>query len=179
MKITTLNQNGVSEEMVNLVSRLVDLIPWPERRLAMGDVAISLLKGKHRVAEDVFGWSRSAVEIGINEFKTGISCVSDISTRFKPKAEDKNPKLLFEIRAIMEPHSESDSSLRTTLMHSNMTAKVVYDALIEKGWTAESLPTVRTISNILHRHDYRLRTVAKTKVQKKQQKLMPSLKTSG
>ena len=179
MKTTTLDQNGVSAEMVILVSRLVDLIPWPERRRAMGDVAISLLKGKHRVAEDVFGWSRSAVEIGINEYKTGISCVSDISTRIKPKAEDKNPKLLCEIRAIMEPHSESDSSLRTTLLHSNMTAKVVYDALIEKGWTAESLPTVRTISNILHRHDYRLRTVAKTKVQKKQQKLTPSLKTSG
>ena len=179
MKTTTLDQNGVSTEMVSFVSRLVDLIPWPARRRAMGDVAISLLNGKHRVAEDVFGWSRSAVEVGINEFNTGISCVSDISARLKPKLEEKNPKLLIEIRSIMEPHSESDSSLRTTLLHSNITAKVVYDALVEKGWTAESLPTVRTISNILHRHGYRLRTVAKTKVQKKPQKLTQSLKTSG
>ena len=38
---------------------------------------------------------------------------------------------------------------------------------MEKGWTVESLPTVRTISNILNRQGYRLRTVAKTKVQKK------------
>ena len=80
---------------------------------------------------------------------------------------------------IMEPHSESESHLRTTLLYTNMTAQTVYDALVEKGWSAELLPTVRTISNILIRHDYRLRTVAKTKVQKKQKKPTRSLKTSG
>jgi hypothetical protein len=179
MKTTTVEQNGVSTEMISLVSRLVDMIPWPERRRAMGDVTISLLNEKHRVAEDVFGWGRSTVKLGINEFRTGITCMSDSSTRVKLKAEEKNPKLLAEIHAIMEPNSESDASLRTTLLHSNITAKVVFNTLLEKGWTAESLPTVRTISNILHRHDYRLRTVAKTKVQKKPQKLTQSLKTCG
>ncbi len=179
MKTTTLAQNGVSMEMVGLISHLVDLIPWPARRCAMGEVTLLLLDGKHRVAENVFGWSRSAVEVGINEFQTGISCVNNISTRLKPKTEEKNPKLLAEIHAIMEPQSESESSLRTTLLYTNMTAKAVYDALVVKGWSAESLPTVRTISNILSRQDYRLRTVAKTKVQKKPQKPTQSLKTSG
>jgi hypothetical protein len=145
----------------------------------MGDVALSLLDGKPRVAEQVFGWGRSAVEVGIKEFQTGISCVNDLSARLKPKTEEKNPELLAEIHAIMEPQSEAESSLRTTLLYTNMTAKAVYDALVERGWAAESLPTVRTISNILGRLDYRLRTVAKTKVQKKPQKPMPSLKTSG
>ena len=177
MKTTTLARNGVSMEMVGLVSRLVGLIPWPERRRAMGDVALLLLDGKHRVAESVFGWSRNAVEVGIKEFQIGISCVNDISARLKPKTEEKNPKLLAEIHAIMEPHSESESSLRTTLPYTNMTAKAVYDALVEKGWSAESLPTVRTISNILSRQNYRLRSVVKTKVQKKQQKPTQSLKT--
>lgn len=179
MKTTTLARNGVPTEMVGLIARLVDLIPWPDRRRAMGDVTLLLLDGKHRVAENVFGWRRSAVEVGINEFQTGISCVNDITARLKPKTEEKNPTLLAEIQAIMEPHSESESSLRTTLLYTNMTAKAVYDALVEKGWPADSLPTVRTISNILSRQDYRLRTVAKTKVQKKPQKPTPSLKTSG
>lgn len=179
MKTTTLARNGVSTEMVGLISRLVDLIPWPARRCAMGDVALLLLDGKHRVAESVFGWSRSAVEVGINEFQTGISCVNDISARIKPKTEEKNPEMLAEIRAIMEPESESEASLRTTLLYTNMTAKAVYDALIDKGWTAETLPTVRTISNILNRQDYRLRTVAKAKVQKKPQKPTRSSKMSG
>ena len=68
----------------------------------MGDATLVLLDGKHRVAEDVFGWGRSVVQVGINEFKTGISCVNDISTRIKPKTEEKNPELLAEIRTILE-----------------------------------------------------------------------------
>jgi hypothetical protein len=179
MKTSTLDQNGISTELVELVSRLVELIPWPIRRRAMGDATLVLLDGKHRVAEDVFGWGRSVVQVGINEFKTGISCVNDISTRVKPKVEEKKPELLVEIHNIMEPHSDAESHLRTTLMYTNMTAKAVYDALLEKGWSAESLPTERTISNILERNNYRLRTVAKTKVQKKRQKPTQSSKTSG
>jgi hypothetical protein len=179
MKTSTLVRNGISPELVGLISRLVDLIPWPARRSAMGDVTLLLLDGKHRVAEDVFGWGRSVVEVGIKEFQTGISCVNDISMRLKPKTEEKDPELLAEIHAIMEPHSESESHLRTTLLYTNMTAKAVYNARLEKGWSPESLPTVRTISNILDRQEYRLRTVAKSKVQKKQRKRMQSLKTSG
>ena len=179
MKTTTLVRNGVSPEMVDLIGRLVELIPWPARRCAMGDVTVLLLNGKQRVAENVFGWNRRAVEVGINEFRTGIACVNDITTRVKPKTEDKYPKLLAEIQAIMEPYSESESSLRTTLLHTNMTAKTVYEALVQKGWSAQSLPSVRTISNLLNRQDYGLRTVAKTKVQKKQPRPTQSLKTSG
>ena len=178
MKTSTLERNGVSTELVDLIGRLIDLIAWPQRRRAMGDVTIALLDGKRRVAEDVFGWNRRAVELDIHEHQTGIACVNDIAARGKPKTEDKHPKLLVEIQAIMEPHSESESSLRTTLLYTNMTANTVREALVQKGWSEASLPSVRTISNLLNRQDYRLRTVAKSKVQKKRTKPMPSLKTS-
>jgi len=179
MKTPTLVRNGVSTEMVDLVGRLVELIAWPARRRAMGDAATVLLDGKARVAESVFGWNRHAVELGIHEYQTGFACVNDISARVKPKTEDKHPELLAKIQAIMEPHSESESSLRTTLLYTNMTAKTVHEALVQKGWSTQSLPTVRTISNLLNRQDYRLRTVAKTKVQKKTPRPTQSLKTSG
>ncbi|MDO9042799.1 MAG: hypothetical protein Q7U64_10740 [Desulfocapsaceae bacterium] len=127
MKTSILAQQGVTTEIVDLVSRLVDLIPWPaRRRRAMGDVALVLLDGKYRVAEDVFGWGRSVVQVGINEFKTGISCVNEISTRVKPRTEEKNTELLAEIHTIMGPHSEAESHLRTTLLYTNMTAKAVF-----------------------------------------------------
>jgi Rhodopirellula transposase DDE domain len=179
MKSSILNRNEVSAQAVALISRLVDLIPWPTRRQAMGDVTLTLLNAKHRVAEDVFGWNRATVELGMNESRTGILCLNDLSTRHKPKAEDKDPKLLADIREIMDPHSQAEPRLRTTLLYTHMTAQAVYDALLEKGWPKETLPTVRTISNILERHDYRLRTVTKTKVQKKRRTLTRSLKTSG
>ena len=178
MKTSTLARNGVSTEVVDLIGRLVEMIAWPARRRAMGDVVVTLLDGKQRVAETVFGWNRRVVEMGINEYQTGITCINDISTRVKPKTEDKHPELLAEIQTIMEPHSESESSLRTTLLYTHMTAKTVHEALVQKGWSAQSLPSVRTISNLLDRQDYRLRTVAKSKVQKKPLRPTPSLKTS-
>jgi hypothetical protein len=170
MRTPTLVRNGVSPEIAALIARLVASIPWPARRLAMGDVTFTVMGGKPRVAEDEFGWSRSTVAVGINEYRSGIACVNDLSERHKPKSEQKNPELLDDIRRIMEPSSHADPQLRTTLLYTNMTAQSVYDALVEKGWSPDALPTVRTISNILNRHDYRLRTVAKTKVQKKRQK---------
>ena len=89
MKTSIQVRNGVSEQMVALVVRLVDLIPWPIRRSAMGDATTSLLDGKPRVAEDVFGWNRATVELGMNEFRTKVLCVNDLSTRRKPKARPR------------------------------------------------------------------------------------------
>ena len=179
MKTSTLIRNAVSQQSVDLIARLIELIPWPVRRSAMGDVTISLLDGKPRVAEDVFGWNRTTVALGMNEFKSKILCLNDLSTRKKPKAEDKNPGLLADIIEIMDPHSQAEPRLRTTLLYTNLTAKAVHGLLLQKGWTEEELPTVRTISNILDRHDYRLRTVAKSKVQKKRQTQTRSSRTSG
>lgn len=179
MKPTTLARNGVSAPTVELISRLVESIPWPDRRRAMGDVTASLLEGKPRVAESVFGWSRYAVELGMHEARSGMCCLNDLSARVKPRAEDKHPELLADIQSIMEPHSQSEASLRTTLLYTDMTARAVHAALVQKGWSAPHLPGVRTISNLLNRHDYRLRTVVKAKVQKKRSRPTPSLLTSG
>ena len=177
MKTSILNRNGISLQVINLIGRLIDLIPWPQRRSAMGDAALSLLDGKARVAEDVFGWNRGTVELGMNELRTGILCVNDISNRRRLKAEEKTPQLLADILEIMAPHSEAESHLRTTLLYTNLTPKAVYGALLEKGWKGEALPTIQTISNMLDRHGYRLKVVEKSKVQKKSLKLTQSSKT--
>lgn len=167
MKTSTVIRNAVSQQLLDLITRLVDMIPWPVKRSAMGDVTMSLLDGKPRVAEDVLGWGRATVELGMNEFRRKIICINDLSVRQKPRVEEKNPKLLSDIVEIMTPHSQAEASLRTTISYTDLTAKAVYGFLLEKGWSEEDLPTVRTISNILNRQEYRLRTVAKTKVQKK------------
>ena len=179
MKTSTLERNGVSPQTVELITRLMGLIAWPERRRAMGEVTTALLDGKPRVAENVFGWNRKAVALGIHECQSGIACINDLSARGKPWTEEKHPAMLADIQAIMEPHSESEPSLRTTLLYSRMTASAVREALAQKGWAQADLPSERTLTNILNRQDYRLRTVAKSKVQKKQMRPMPSSPTSG
>jgi hypothetical protein len=174
MKVSVLQQNGISDEVVGLVSRLVERVPWPAKRLAMADVTQTLLAGRVRVAEDVFGWGRATVELGMNELRTGIVCVNDLSRRRKPKAEEKHPQMLVDIRAIMAPESQADPRLRTALAYTNKTATAVRAALVARGWSEDSLPGQRTISNILNRQGYRLLTVAKSRVQKKRRGPTPS-----
>ena len=156
-----------TKELSELITRLVKQIPNEYRRQAMGDVVQTLLDGKSRKAEDVPGWNRHTVELGINEFRTGIRCISDVSARGKKKVEEDNPQLLRDIERILEPHSESDSTLRTTLLHINITAKAVRNTLIEIGYSEGELPAERTFYDLLNRQGYRRRTVAKSKVQKK------------
>ena len=125
MKTSTVVRNGVSQEFVELITRLIDQIPWPSRRSAIGDVIMSILDGKPRVAEEVFGWGRATVELGMNEFRSKIICVNDLSARKRPRAEEKNPKLLSDIVEIMTPESQAESSLRTTILYTDLTAKAV------------------------------------------------------
>jgi len=85
----------ITEELSGLtITRLVKQIPYEHRRQAMGDVVHTLLEGKSRKAEDVLGWNRHTVELGINEFCTGIRCISDVSAQGKKKVEEDNPLLL-------------------------------------------------------------------------------------
>jgi hypothetical protein len=167
MRKSTLESNNITEETISLINNHVTRIPWPERRAAMGETTLVLLSGSSRLAESVFGWSRKAVKLGINEFQSGIRCIDDIGTRRRNKTEENSPQLLVDIKKIIDPHSHADCQLRSDLAHSNITAQAVHDALLQNGWTKKDLPTVRTISNILNRHGYRVRSVAKTKVQKK------------
>ena len=51
--------------------------------------------------------------------------------------------------------------------YTNMTAAAVREALLAKGWTKENIPSIRTMSNVLFRHEYRLRSVAKTRGESK------------
>ena len=167
MRVSTAKKNGVTEQTIETIKLLVARIPWPARRQAMAEVTVKLLDGKPRVAEDVFGWGRSAVELGMNELRTGITCLNDLSNRRKPKTEEKYPEMLSDIHKIMEPESQADPQLRTTLHYTNMSASAVRKSLIDNGWAEEQVPCRRTISEMLNRQGYRLRTVAKTKVQKK------------
>jgi hypothetical protein len=167
MKKSLLEKNQIPGCVVELASLLVKRVEWPERRQAMAEVTLALLDGKARVAEEVFGWGRSTVELGLKELQAGIVCLNDLSQRSKPKTEVKHPQLLADIRLILDPKSQAQSHLRTALSYTNVTAKAVREALLESGWSEAELPGVRTLSNILNRQDYRLRRVEKSQVQKK------------
>ena len=139
------------------------------RRAFMASVTVEMLGGSARRAESHFGWSRDAVELGLCERASGIVCVDNFQARGNKKMEVKMPELERDIRALADPHSQADPQFKSSLAYTRLSAAAVRRALIqEKDWREEDLPAARTMNTILNRLGYRLRSVAKTRPEKKQ-----------
>jgi len=150
------------------------------RRQFQAEMAIKYCQGNPRRAEQVFGWGRDAVNTGLNELRTGIRCVDNFSTRGRHKTEERQPELVQEIHALVDPQSQADPKFQTPLAYTRMTAKAVRERLAAN--TAERdrhVPAERTLYDILNRLGYRLRRVRKTKPQKNFPRPTPSSTTCG
>src|SRR3954454_3743582 len=134
------------------------------RRAFEAQVTLDYLDGNIWKAEKVFGWSHHTVALGLNELRTGITCLDNFSARGNRKTEAKLPALEADIRALAEPESQADPKFQSPFLYTRMTARAVRQALIARsGWTDEGLPHVNTIGEILNRLGYKLRRVQKAK----------------
>lgn len=170
MKMSIAAHKGLNEDVILLLKRIVKQVPWPERRKAQADIVETILDGKLRAAEDLFGWSRQAIRVGIEECRSGQAHASNIENRRKRTTAEKLPNIESDIRKLFESKSQADCRLGTTFRYLNASATNVHSALIEYGYSEDELPTVRTINNLLNKMGFRLRTVQKAKPQKKRLK---------
>jgi len=159
------------EESIELLDALIRsgarrLTGFP-RRAFQAEVAAELCGGNARQAERRFGWGRETVEKGLHERQTGIRCLEDFVARGRQRVEDKDPRLAADIRAIAEPHSYADPSLKSSRRYTNLSAAEVLEALIARGHPEADLPAERTMRNILNRMNYRLKRIRKGKPLKK------------
>src|SRR4051812_30271972 len=140
----------------------------PKRRAFEAQVTLDYLDGNIWKAETVFGWSHHTVALGLNELRTGITCLDNFSARGNRRTEAKFPALEADIRALAEPESQAGPKFQSPFLYTRMTAKAVRQALIDRrGWADEGLPHVNTIGEILNRLGYKLRRVQKAKPLKK------------
>jgi hypothetical protein len=106
--------------------------------------------------------------LGLNELRSGVSCIDTFKARGNKKTEAKMPQLKHDIISLGEPESQVDPKLQTVIKYTRITAKVMRGALItKKGWHNEELPSEKTIGNIFNRLGFRLRRVQKAKPLKK------------
>lgn len=147
----------------------------PRRRAFMANVTVELLGGSAPRAKTRFGWNRDTVELGLHERASGLVCVDNFAARGNKKIEAKRPDLERDIHALADPYSQTDPQFKSTLSYTRLSAASVRRALREeKGWREEELPAPRTMNTILNRLGYRLRSVAKTRPEKKQRPPKPS-----
>ena len=139
-----------------------------QRRLFLAEVTLGLCDGNARQAERRFGWGRHTIETGLHELRLGVRCVENFAARGRPRREDKNPRLAEDIRAIVEPHTQADPTLKSGRLYTNLSAAEVLKALqVEKGYDAKDLPKERSMRHVLNRMNYRLKRIQKAKPLKK------------
>ena len=132
-----------------------------QRRAFQAEVAVELCGGNARQAERRFGWGRETVEKGLHERHAGIRCLEDFVARGRQRVEDKDQRLAADIRAIAEPHTYADPSLKSSRRYTNLSAAEVLEALIARGHAKADLPAERTMRAILNRMNYRLKRIRK------------------
>ena len=150
-----------------------------ERRSFQAEMAMKYCAGNPRQAEDLFGWSRQAVSLGLHERRTGIICLSPQSAFAGDKLwEEKHPEVADALWILARAHSQQDPTFRTTLSFTRLTAAEALKQLRAQGFPDAVLPSPSTMALVLNRNGYRLRPVVKAKPQKKSRKPMPSSATS-
>ncbi len=160
--------NELTEQQILTIKDAACKLTGAKRRAFQARVALDYLEGSPRRAERVFGWSRTTVELGLNELRTGITCLVDSCKGANRKTEEKLPQLEQDIRSLAEPESQQDPKFQSPFKYSRITAKAMRQALIDKkNWKDEDLPCEKTIGNILNRLGFRLRRVQKAKPAKK------------
>lgn len=137
------------------------------RRKFLAEVCTTLCDGSTRKTEARFGWGRETVARGLCEPEGSKMDSAEKLRRGRQRSEEKNPQLAIDIRLIVEPHTHSDPELKTSRQYTNLSAAEVRQALIERGYQKDQLPSERTLRDILNRMNYRLKRIQKGKPLKK------------
>jgi hypothetical protein len=155
---------GIADDLLVSASRRMKS---EERRQFLAEVCDKLCDGSPRKAEQRFGWGRETVAKGLREQSGEVTVAEHTARRGRRRSEDQNPQLAIDIRLIVEPHTQSDPELKTSRLYTNLSAAEVRQTLLERGYSAEQLPSERTLRDILNRMNYRLKRIQKGKPLKK------------
>ena len=138
-----------------------------DRRVFMARIVKSLGRGGQSYAERELGWYCGTIRKGLRELNSGVRIVDNFSARGRKPAESHLPRLLDDIRAIVDSQSQIDPTFRTTRLYTRLSAAEVRRQLIaQKEYADEELPCEATISAKLNKLGYRLRQVQKSRPKK-------------
>lgn len=112
-------------------------------------------------------WSIGTIQKGREEVARGEPYIDYANAPGRRKSEEILPKLLDDIKDIVDSQSQTDPRFRTQRLYRRVSAPEVRRQLIEqKGYTDEVLPTNRTLQTKLNELGYHPSRVAKCKPKK-------------
>ena len=162
-------------EMIPVLIDTAKALKSGQRRLFIARAVDAMGPGGQNWAEAHLGWNRQTIRKGMHELRSGMSCVDAFHCRRRKPAEEHLPRLLDDIRAIADAHSQADPRFQTTRLFTRISAAEVRRRLIaERGYTDAELPTQQTINKKLNLLGFRLTRVAKCRPQKGSSRPTPS-----
>ena len=157
----------LSDELKQTYIETAKALKGSERRQFMARIVKSLGYGGQTYAAREFHWGRNTIAKGIRELERGVPINDNFSARGRKKAEEKLPRLLEDIRTIVDGASQTDPTFQSTRLYCRLSAAEVRRQLIaQKGYTDEGLPVEETIRVKLNDLGYNLRAVQKSRPQK-------------
>src|SRR5215210_946785 len=122
-----------------------------QRRAFMAKTVRAMGRGGQVWAEAHLHWNRETIRKGMHELRTGITCVDAFHCRRRKSAEEHLPRLLDDIRSIVDGQSQADPKFQTNRLFTRISAAEVRRQLIDTGgYTDEQLPTQQTINKKLN-----------------------------
>jgi hypothetical protein len=163
-------------EMIPVLIDTAKALRASQRRAFMARTVKAMGPGGPLWAEAHLGWNRGTLRKAIHELDSGLTCLDAFHCRRRKPAEEHLPRLLDDIRAIADGHSQADPKFQTDRLFTRISAAEVRRQLIAtKGYTDAELPTQQTINKKLNRLGFRLTKVAKCRPQKESSRPLPSL----
>lgn len=150
-----------------LFKETAEQLKGSERRQFLAKVVKELGVGGQTRAERELGWNRGTIRKGMKELTTGKPIEDAFHRRGRKRVESKLPNLRQDLRALVDPETQADPTLKSERLYTRLSAAGVRRQLIEqKGYIDQELPTAEVIRQRLNQMNYRLRRVVKAKPQK-------------
>lgn len=151
----------------DLLIETAESLSGADRRRFMANTLSKLQLGQ-REAAGLFGWGRDTLRKAGHEARTGLTCADAFCLRGRKPIESHLPHLFDDLRSLVQDHLQTDPTFQTTGLYCRLSAPEVRKQLIAyKGYTDGQLPSVPTIAAKLNVLGFRLRTVVKSRPQKK------------
>jgi hypothetical protein len=162
--------------MIPVLIDTAEALRASQRRAFMARTVKAMGPGGPLWAEAHLGWNRGTIRKALHELQSGMTCLDAFHCRRRKAAEEHLPRLLDDIRAIADGHSQADPKFQTDRLFTRISAAEVRRQLIAtKGDTDAELPTRQTINKKLNLLGFRLTKVAKCRPQKESSRPRPSL----
>lgn len=139
-----------------------------DKRVALAKMAKLMGRGSQTSISENFEVSRNTIRKGMLELESGVLIEDNFAARGRHLAEEKLPNLLEDLKSVVDEHSQTDPSFKTTKLYTKLTVKEIRKQMIQmKNYIEEELPTNQTLNSKVNQLGYTLKKVRKAKPLKK------------